>query len=168
MNETTATSPSVPVLVIDGAVEQPLILSLEDFAGFAEADQVSDVSRFHPGRGGDAVTLESVLRRARPRPEATYLTLHAGRDDFHVSVPLRAVLSQGLIVYRWNGEPLGVPQGGPIRFLIKDQAACHTDELDDCANVKYLERIELTAGKGLDTRPRDDAEHEALHAKTTP
>lgn len=152
-------------LVIDGEVEQPLSLSFADLSGIEESDQVVDVSRFHPGREGDAVTLESLLRRVRPRRSATYLTLHAGRDDFHVSVPLDAVRSQGLVLYRLGGEPLGVPRGGPIRFLIKDPAACHTDELDDCANVKYLERIELTAGKGRDTRPQDDEAHAALHAR---
>ena len=31
------------------------------------------------------------------------------------------------------------------------------------ANVKFVDRIELTAGKGLDTRPETDDEHEKLH-----
>jgi hypothetical protein len=47
--------------------------------------------------------------------------------------------------------------------MIRDPAACHTDELDDCANVKFVDRIELTAGKGRDTRPEDEQEHAALH-----
>ena len=32
------------------------------------------------------------------------------------------------------------------------------------ANVKFVDRIELTAGRGRDTRPEDDEEHEQLHA----
>ena len=51
----------------------------------------------------------------------------------------------------------------PIRFLIRDPAACRTDELDDCANVKFVDRIELTTSKGHDTRPENEAEHERLH-----
>jgi DMSO/TMAO reductase YedYZ molybdopterin-dependent catalytic subunit len=152
-------------LRIDGEVEQPLNLGYGDLAAFASADQVIDVSRFHPNRKGDGVTLASVLARARPKQTATYLTLHAAADDFHASIPLAEVQSEGIIVYRLEGAALPVKNGGPFRFLIRDPAACHTDELDDCANVKFVDRIELTAGKGHDNRPHDDAEHEKLHQK---
>src|SRR5262249_6825748 len=111
------------------------------------------------------VTLEALLRLAGPLPRANYVALHAGRDDFHVSVPLDAVRAEGLIVYRVGDVPLDVAPGGPVPVLIKDPAVCHTSELDDCANVKYLDRIELTERKGRDTRPQDEAAHQALHAK---
>jgi hypothetical protein len=75
------------------------------------------------------------------------------------------VRAQGIVVSHLDGQALRTDQGGPIRFLIRDPAACHTDELDDCANVKYLDRIELTVRKGRDTRPADEAEHSALHAR---
>ena len=65
-------------------------------------------------------------------------------------------------------EPLGADQGGPIRFLIRDPAACHTHELDDCANVKFLSRIELTERRGRDTRPQTDEEHAKLHEGAEP
>jgi hypothetical protein len=93
------------------------------------------------------------------------MTLHATRDNFHVSIPLEAVKLQGLVIYKVGTESLTVKQGGPFRFLIRDFAACHSAELDDCANVKFLDRIELTQRKGMDTRPTTDAEHEALHAR---
>jgi hypothetical protein len=51
-----------------------------------------------------------------------------------------------------NGEPLDTKAGGPFRFLIPNAAECKTAEMDTCANVKFLDRIELTAGKGRDTR----------------
>jgi DMSO/TMAO reductase YedYZ molybdopterin-dependent catalytic subunit len=153
------------VLIVDGAVDQPLELSLADLADLPSSSQVQDVSRFHPQRKGDGVELEAILERARPRDEANYLTLHAARDDFHVSVPLQAVRAEGIVVYHRGGEPLLVEQGGPIRFLIRDPAACHTNELDDCANVKYLNRIELSVRRGRDTRPRTDEEHARLHGE---
>ena len=68
---------SSSVLCVDGDVEQPLALSFEDLAAFPAAEQVADVSRFHPTRKGDGVTLEAILSRAKPRSSATYLTLHA-------------------------------------------------------------------------------------------
>jgi DMSO/TMAO reductase YedYZ molybdopterin-dependent catalytic subunit len=109
------------------------------------------------------VALYAILERAGVRPTSNYLTLHADRDDFHVSVPLDAIRNQGIVVYRQGRERLGLEQGGPIRLLIQDPSSCHTGELDDCANVKYLSRIELTERRGRDTRPTDDAAHAALH-----
>jgi len=154
-----------PVLLrVDGLVETPLDLRFEDLDSLPENSKVLDVSRFHPKRKGDGVTLESILERARPKPEATYLTLHAERDDFHVSVPLEAVRGEAIVVYRLGADHLGPENGGPIRFLIRDPSACHAAELDDCANVKSLSGIELTASKGRDTRPADEVAHEELHA----
>ena len=86
---------SDPVLIVDGAVEQPLALRLADLAALPASFQVQDVSRFQPQRQGDGVELEAILACARPRSEANYLTLHAERDDFHVSVPLEAVRARG-------------------------------------------------------------------------
>lgn len=153
------------LLRVDGAVEHALDLNLDDLRALPDSEQVEDVSRFHPSRRGDGVTLEAILALAKPKPEANYLTLHAGRDDFHVSVPLQAVRGEAIVVYRLGDVGLSTEQGGPIRFIIRDPAACHTDELDDCANVKYLDRIELTARRGRDTRPLDDDAHAALHAQ---
>ena len=153
------------ILRVDGAVERPLDLAFGDLLAIPEADQVADVSRFQPKRQGDGVTLEALLRLAGPKPEANYLTLHAGKDDFHVSIPLEATRGEGIVVYRLGDAPLGPENGGPIRFLIRDPAACHTDEMDDCANVKYLDRIELTVRRGRDTRPADEGAHATLHAR---
>ena len=87
------------------------------------------------------------------------LTLHADRDDFHVSVSLAALRGQGIVVYRLGPDPLAVHHGGPVRLLIRDPSPCHADELDDCSNIKYLSRIELTHERGRDTRPSTESEH---------
>jgi DMSO/TMAO reductase YedYZ molybdopterin-dependent catalytic subunit len=150
-------------LVIDGLVDRPLRLTFEALDALPGASRVADVSRFHPKRRGDGVTLEAILERAGVRPEANYATLHADRDDFHVSVPLEPLREQGIVVYRLGEGRLTIEDGGPIRFLVRDPTVCHTGELDECANVKYLSRIELTTRRGRDTRPTTEAEHEALH-----
>lgn len=151
-------------LVVDGAVENPGQWNFEDLAAFPESEQIQDVSRFPSRKAGDGVTLESILARVKPSAEASYLTLHSSKDDFHVSVPLGPVRGEAVIVYALNGSSLPESKGGPFRFLIRDPSACHTSELDDCANVKFLDRIELSADKGVDTRPQDETEHAALHA----
>lgn len=150
-------------LRVDGLVAAPQTLTFDDLRAFPETEQVRDVSRFHAKRPGDGVTLRSLLDRVRPTAEATYVTLHATRDDFAASVPLAAVVDESVLVYQLDGGPYPEAKGGPFRFLIKNPAACHTDELDDCANVKFVDRIELTAGRGRDTRPHDEQQHEALH-----
>lgn len=78
---------SGPILLrVLGAVARPLDLSWADLMAFPDPDRVLDVARFHPGRRGDAITLDSLLRRADPHPDASYLTLHADRDDFHACI----------------------------------------------------------------------------------
>jgi DMSO/TMAO reductase YedYZ molybdopterin-dependent catalytic subunit len=153
------------VLIVDGAVENPLRLGFGDLAALPDEHQIPDVSPYHPGREGRGVDLRALLARARPKPEARFLTLHADRDDFHVSISLDAIRDRGMIVYGLGGGPLESSKGGPIRFLVRDPASCHTAELDECANVKYLSRIELTTGRGRDTRPEDEAAHAALHGR---
>jgi len=152
-------------LIIDGLVEAPVRIRYADLAAMPATDQVADVSRFVQGKAGDAVTLESLLRLARPRAEADYVTLHASRDDFHVSVPLADLEPVALLVYRLDHKPLEPKKGGPFRLVLKDHTSCRTSELDDCANVKFLDRIELSHRKGRDTRPVTAEEHAALHAK---
>jgi DMSO/TMAO reductase YedYZ molybdopterin-dependent catalytic subunit len=150
-------------LTISGEVERPLELRFADFQGIAEDFQIADVSQLDPKRQGAAVRLEGVLQLAGIKPTAKYLTLHASKDDFHASIPLDAVRERAVIIYRQGVGPLPGKAGGPVRFFIPDFAACHTDEIDECANVKFVDRIELTAERGMDNRPHDEREHAKLH-----
>ena len=153
------------LLIVNGAVERPLRLTRADLDAFPDEMHVRDVSRFHPQRQGDGVELDEILERARVLPEANYVTLHADRDDFHVSIPLLPVREQGIVVYRLGDGPLGTERGGPVRFLVRDPTVCHTGELDECANVKYLNRIEVTTRRGRDTRPVNETDHTELHLR---
>jgi len=151
------------LLQVDGEVSTARSLSLEDLASIDAVYQVRDLSRIDPKRKGDAVKLAGLLALVQPNPSANYLTLHASADNFHASIPLDAVREKALVIYHLNGESLPVSSGGPVRFFIPDFAACHTAEIDECANVKFVDRIELTAGRGFDNRPQDENEHAALH-----
>jgi DMSO/TMAO reductase YedYZ molybdopterin-dependent catalytic subunit len=154
-----------PTLTIDGDVRSPATLSFEDLSSLDPAQQIADVSRLDPKRKGDAVKLAALLERVKPKPSARYLTLHASKDDFHASIPLDAVHDRAVLIYRLEGRPLPESAGGPIRFFIPDFAACHTAEIDECANVKYVDRLEFSAHPGRDTRPHDADEHAALHER---
>jgi DMSO/TMAO reductase YedYZ molybdopterin-dependent catalytic subunit len=153
------------MLIVGGEVSQPRTLAFQDLAAIDGRHQVIDVSRIVAGRKGDAVTLGGVLELVAPKSTAKYLGLHSSTDNFHASIPLAAVKDRALVIYRLEGQPLPTNAGGPVRFFIPDFAACHTDEIDECANVKFVDRIELTADKGFDNRPHDGASHEELHRK---
>ena len=152
-------------LIVDGMVQQSLSLTLVDLQQLAPENQVADVSQLGAKRPGRAVPIRDLLQLAQVSPAATHLGLHGTLDDFHASIPLAPVLDRGLVIFAVDGKPLEVAQGGPFRFFIPDHAACHQDEIDECANVKFLDRIELTQGKGFDNRPQDDEEHARLHDK---
>jgi DMSO/TMAO reductase YedYZ molybdopterin-dependent catalytic subunit len=152
-------------LKIDGEIERALALSFDDLAAMDERHQVRDVSRIDPKRKGDAVTLIALLEKARPKESVQFLTLHASTDDFHASFPLAAVSERAIVIYRLEGQPLPASAGGPFRFYIPDFAACHTAEVDECANVKFVDAMELTSQRGRDNRPHDGAAHEALHQR---
>jgi DMSO/TMAO reductase YedYZ molybdopterin-dependent catalytic subunit len=125
-------------------------------AGLAAPHQVADVGRAVRGRAGRAVTLQGLLERAPPLASARWLNVVSSDPAFAVSVPLTE-LAGALVVY---AEPDGraLAQGGPFRLLVPG----HPDE---CVNVKGVVRLELADRPGRDTRPRDDAEHAALHAR---
>lgn len=153
------------VLIIEGAAASCGPLSAEDLASIDARHQVADVSTLDAKRSGTAVRLAGLLERVGAKPDARWLTLHSSTDDFHASIPLDAVRDRAVLIYRLNGGPVPIKAGGPFRFFIPDFAACHTHEVDECANVKFVDRIELSAERGTDNRPHDGAEHEELHRR---
>ncbi len=134
-----------------------------DLAGLAALPgQIADVSELADGRQGAAVRLTTLIERSRPDANAAFITLFA-EGDYSASVPLAAVIDQAVLIYKLGGGPLPAADGGPIRFLIPDVAACQTAEVDSCANVKFLRRIELGSERGRDSRPRTRAAHAEVH-----
>ncbi|HRX80964.1 MAG: molybdopterin-dependent oxidoreductase [Planctomycetaceae bacterium] len=154
-----------PVLKIDGEVNASHALTFSDLEAIDALHQIIDVSQFDPKRQGDAVKLSGLLELVGAKDSAKYIGLHGTLDNFHASIPLTPVRDSAFVIYRVNGKPLDVKAGGPFRFYIPDHAACHTDEIDECANVKFVDHIELTSERGFDNRPDDDEEHAKLHKK---
>ena len=153
-------------LVINGEVDRPLTLTFNDLDRIDDEHRVRDVSRLDAKRKGDGVQLSHLLKLASVRDSAEFIGLHGTLDNFHASVPLEPLRERAILVYRLNDEPLSVKDGGPFRFFIPDSAACHTEMIDECANVKFVDHIELTRERGFDNRPQDDEEHEHLHRQS--
>ena len=148
---------------IDGEVERPAELTFADLEALDDSQRIIDVSQIDPARKGDAIKLSGLLEFVGAKETAQYIGLHGTLDNFHASVPLPPLVDRAFLIYRLDGQPLDTKAGGPVRFFIPDHAACHTDEIDECANVKFVDHIELTAAKGFDNRPQDDEEHARLH-----
>jgi len=152
-----------PILKITGQIVAPVELDFAALAAISAEYQINDVSRLVPSRKGDAITLRGLLAIAQPQSDVRYLTLHASADSFHASIPLEKIVEKAFLIYRLDGQPLTAKAGGPFRFFIPDHLACHAAEIDECANVKFVDHLELTVERGFDNRPHDDAEHAKLH-----
>lgn len=150
-------------LKVDGKVARPCEISFQDLCGVEPSLQIADVTQLGARRPGQAIKLSALLSLVGIEDSACFIGLHASRDDFHASIPLEDQVMNAVIVYGNNGVPLGADAGGPFRFFIPDHAACKTDEIDECANVKFLDHLEFTTQRGFDNRPKDEAEHEKLH-----
>ncbi len=151
------------ILRVTGEVQNPLELTFDMLNQLPAEHLEVDVSRILPGREGDALKLSALLEMAGAEPAGQFLGLHGTADNFHASIPLEPVRAKGLLIFRKDGAPLPVAAGGPVRFFIPDHDACHTSEIDECANVKFVDHVEVSRKKGFDNRPTDDEEHEALH-----
>ncbi len=147
---------------IEGAVKTARAFSFDDLAGLP--GQVADVGSVVPGREGAAVLLRSVIENAAATAQATHLTVTADDGEFSASVALDG-LADAVLVYRLGAGPLPREKGGPVRLLIPGAASCGRDDIDACANVKFVARLELTGGPGTDTRPTSNKSHEELHRK---
>ncbi len=136
-----------------------LRLSTADLAALPPTAHVPDVGVLVRGRKGRAVRLSAIVDLAELPRTARYVNITSRDPAFAVSVPLDEVQALGLVVYELDGAALDPAQGGPFRLLVQD----HPDE---CVNVKQLVRLEFSDRPGRDTRPQDDAEHQALHRKS--
>jgi DMSO/TMAO reductase YedYZ molybdopterin-dependent catalytic subunit len=128
-------------LDIDGAVEQPLSLSLDEFMALPQSESVSDMhcvtqwTRYDNRWQG--VAARTLLERARPRAEARHVIFHA-HDGYTTNVRLDQFDQPDVfLVHRWDGRPIPRQHGGPVRVLIP--------RLYLWKSAKWVRRIELSA-----------------------
>jgi 2-dehydropantoate 2-reductase len=133
------------VLQIDGSVIQPITLDRRAMAALPAEHQVEDVGAVQAGVQGKGILLKALLEIPALAIGTDYVTFHSEDGSFSASLPLRQALDHAILVYESHGGPLPAERGGPFRLV--------TPGLGDlCANVKGLGRIELSKGKGKDTR----------------
>jgi DMSO/TMAO reductase YedYZ molybdopterin-dependent catalytic subunit len=126
-------------LVLDGMVQSPLHLTLDDLLALPQSDSVSDIhcvtqwSRYDNHWQG--VAARTLLELARPKPEARHVVFHA-HDGYTTNVRLDQFDQPDVfLVHRWEGKPIARQHGGPVRVLIP--------RLYFWKSAKWLRRIEL-------------------------
>lgn len=131
-------------LTVDGDVEQPLELTLDDVIGSARADRTLDlhcvttwtaVDLAWSGRTFRALWHEVIVPRAHPRPGVAHL-LAVALDGYRAAIPLEEALAPDVIVAdRLRGSALGLDHGAPLRLVLP--------QLYGYKSVKHLRRLTL-------------------------
>ena len=133
-------------LVIDGLVERPLSLSLEELRARPARTQITKhdcVEGWTSIGQWTGVRLETLLDEAGLKPEARYVVFHcfdalSQSEDgvrYYESIDLiDARHPQTILAYDMNGETLGVPHGAPLRLRVERQLGYK--------HAKYIRRIE--------------------------
>jgi DMSO/TMAO reductase YedYZ molybdopterin-dependent catalytic subunit len=134
-------------LRVDGLVQRPLQLSLQELRAMVSRTQIT---RHDCVEGWSAigqwtgVPLSAVLQLAAPRPETRYVVFHcadpmdANGTKYYESIDFEdAYHPQTLLAYELNGAALPIANGAPLRARIERQLGYKM--------AKYIMRIELVA-----------------------
>jgi DMSO/TMAO reductase YedYZ molybdopterin-dependent catalytic subunit len=132
-------------LRVDGLVEKPLALTLDELQRFESMHQFVTLSCISNPVGGDligttrwtGVSLQRLLPSLRLQAGATHLKIHAA-DGFYEVVSLETIRSDErvMLTYAWDGVPLLPEHGFPLRIYIPD--------LYGMKQPKWIESIEVT------------------------
>jgi DMSO/TMAO reductase YedYZ molybdopterin-dependent catalytic subunit len=128
-------------LTIDGLVEKPVTLDWQVFQDLPQSEAVSDIhcvtawSRYDNRWRG--VLVKDLLELVRPRPEAQFV-LFQSYDTYTTNLPLgEFAVPEALLATHWEGEPLSVEHGGPLRVVVP--------QLYFWKSAKWLKRITFAA-----------------------
>jgi len=130
-------------LRIEGLVEKPLVLSMEELEALKDKTEFVTLECIGNPVGGDSisnalwdgVTIKKILEKAVPRKGIVKTVFHA-EDGYSDSVPYSLSLSADVfLAYRMNGEPLPRKHGYPLRVIVPG--------IYGMKHVKWLSKIEL-------------------------
>lgn len=132
-------------LVIDGLVERPMQLSLEELRRMPSRAQIT---RHDCVEGWSAIgqwtgaQLGPLLQSAGLKPDARYAVFHCadslGLERYYESIDLIDIFHpQTILAYDMNGERLPVAHGAPLRLRVERQLGYKM--------AKYVMRIEIVA-----------------------
>lgn len=131
-------------LKITGLIEEPLALTLDELRRYEQMHQFITLSCISNPVGGDligttrwsGVSLRRLLADFRLKPGATHMKIRSA-DGFYEVVPLEIIRSDErvMLTYAWDGVPLLVEHGFPLRIYIPD--------VHGMKQPKWIESIEV-------------------------
>jgi DMSO/TMAO reductase YedYZ molybdopterin-dependent catalytic subunit len=140
-------------IAVDGLVEWPLSLSLDDLKRMPQRTQIT---RHDCVEGWSCIgewtgpPLKYVLALTRPKSNANYVVFHCADTDADVNGDpngntalhyyesldmIEATHPQTILAHAMNGAPLTVPHGAPVRLRAERQLGYKM--------AKYVQRLEL-------------------------
>jgi DMSO/TMAO reductase YedYZ molybdopterin-dependent catalytic subunit len=143
---TQTVDPKAWRLKIEGLVDKPLSLTLDQIRALPKKNQTTDFICVE-GWGLDdqkweGVHLRDVFARVRINPKAKFVTFHATGGKYKDSLSIEEALEpETLLVYRVNGKDLPPDQGFPLRLLIP--------RMYGYKDVKWVERIVFTEAQEM-------------------
>ena len=141
--------PNIPLdkwrLVIDGEVENPMIMTWQDLMNLP---QVEDTSDFHCVTTWSKMDMEwrgirlmDLAALAQPKETATHILCY-GYDTYTTNVSLEEALKPDvLLAHTVEGKPLALEHGGPLRMI--------TPQLYAWKGSKWIKRIEFMSKNKL-------------------
>jgi len=128
-------------LVVDGAVDNPIVWNWDVFAAQPQTSYVSDIhcvttwSRYD--NRWEGVSSAHLLDVVKPKPEAKHLIFHS-YDGYTTNVSLDVFRDEDvLLAHSWEGAPLSREHGAPVRVIIPKWYFWKS--------AKWIQRIEFSA-----------------------
>ncbi len=116
-------------LAVSGLIARPLTMSLAELRAIEPLDQFATLCCISNPPGGDlisttrwtGVSLQRLVPRLGLLPSATHLKI-ASADGFFETVALDTIRAdaRAMLVYAWDGVPLPVEHGFPLRLYVPD------------------------------------------------
>lgn len=132
-------------LHVQGLVEQPLALSLEDIRSYIPIHQFITLACISNPVAGDligttrwtGVSLKRLISDFKLKKNATHIKIQSA-DGFYEIVPIETIMSDDriMLAYAWDGVPLLREHGFPLRIYIPD--------LYGMKQPKWIDSIEVT------------------------
>jgi DMSO/TMAO reductase YedYZ molybdopterin-dependent catalytic subunit len=126
-------------LTIDGLVEKPITLTLDELRALPAATLTFDIhcvtkwSKFDTTWTG--VRVRDILESAGVRPNATHVVEHA-EFGYTTNVPLADITTdEAIVAYAYEGEDIEPIHGGPVRIVVP--------HLYFWKSAKWVRRLEL-------------------------
>ncbi len=133
-------------LHVRGLVADPMVLGIDDLAGYPAVEQQTTLTCISNEVGGDLISnglwsgvrLADLLARAGVSPDAVDVALYAA-DGYTESLPLSVAMDPDvMLATHLDRRRLDRTHGAPARLVVPGKYGIK--------NVKWIERIELVAG----------------------